>query len=614
MRAQINNIANFSLKAYISQKLAQADRPFWSAFFAAFAALNILFLFHGAQYLFGDHDWQYIKTGVPLSAGLFEGRFSQFILINLFTHGEILPILNNLIGFAGYSFGIALLAKYWHLPHNKRTYILFALFGAVTPYILSFMYFAFLILPVLSWNAFIIGALIISEKETSFSLKHTLTATILFTLALGGYPPVINLFAVALTTRILITFLPFEAEDVDEGNNNPPSVIATVIPPSFLCHPSAVKQPSRDLSFFHCHPSACPASRQGISHPKHIPLILTRSISNFILALVIYKLCLMYLTHTGAINSSYYNLQITPIAEWGSKTLLIAKDLFKQFTATLPFIPSSYKIATILLTLTAILSLFSLSSLGCETAVKGSPSSLCHPSACPASRQGISISKRLLPLLLIPAIFTAALATLFISTSTTETEFSPRIDFFGLNYAYMAMFALCLHSPIKWIKNLATTLAICIIITSAHSILEAQKVWKLGFTAEQSLYRRILKRYEQSPLFNPNNRYIIIQAGSPAFRHKYYHTAYKYGSDDLLTTSYTPGLNASVMWNYQAPNDYAIPTSYVYTFHPDQAALNAIHTAIPYPAAESTAVGSNWLLTILTSPALQSLKTTYPTP
>ena len=137
-------VLNFDLVNALQQWCQKADKPFWTAFFTAFIVLNLIFLYHGAQFLFGDHDWRYLKEGITLGAGLFEARFTQFIPINILSRGEIYPIINNLLGFAGFSLGTALLARYWNLPHHKKQYALFALFCAITPYILSFMYFAFL--------------------------------------------------------------------------------------------------------------------------------------------------------------------------------------------------------------------------------------------------------------------------------------------------------------------------------------------------------------------------------------------------------------------------------------------------------------------------------------
>lgn len=332
--------------------------------------------------------------------------------------------------------------------------------------------------------------------------------------------------------------------------------------------------------------------------PLPVPLapavqIVAGAAGTFLIAAVIYKLCLLWLTHTGAINSNYYNLQTTPFSQWGEKSLLVLTDYFKQFTATLPFITSTYKTATLIITLSALLAVISF--------IRQSPIVGCAP------RTAGTLAR----LILFAAIPLAGLATLFLSTSLAETEFSPRIDFFGLNYTYAAMFALCLIFASKPIKNLAIITAVFSIIYSTHTLFEAQKVWKLGFDTEALLYKRVLKRYEQHPLFNPNGKYIMVQAGSPAFREKFYHTPYAHGSDDLLSISYTPGMNAGVMWNYQSPEEYADKTAYVYTFSPDTAAKEAIQNAKPYPAAESIAVGSYWILTVFSSPALEDLKSRY---
>ena len=284
-------LSAFDLALWLKQRAQKADPLFWLAFAVAFVALNLIFLFHGAHFLFGDHDWKYLKPGLSLGAGLFEGRFAQFLPINILSGGDILPIINNILGFAGFSLGVALLARYWRLPRQKSAWLLFALFTAVTPYILSFMYFAFLIIPVLGWSAFILGCLLISEKETRFSPIRSLSAIALATLALGGYPPVINLMAVALAVRLLFAAL-FESE-----------------------------------------------SARGLWRRYRWTAI------NLLSAAICCKLCLWGLGKIGAMNTAYYNLQTTPLAEWGNKFLLVSRDLWQQFTVTLPFIDTPYKTA-----------------------------------------------------------------------------------------------------------------------------------------------------------------------------------------------------------------------------------------------------------------------------
>jgi hypothetical protein len=97
-------------------------------------------------------------------------------------------------------------------------------------------------------------------------------------------------------------------------------------------------------------------------------------------------------------------------------------------------------------------------------------------------------NQKLLKSLAYIAIFYSALVTLFLSPSLKETEFSPRIDFFGLLYVYGATFTICLKSNKKYLKNLSILFSIFTILISINSLFDAQKVWKLGFDTELNLY------------------------------------------------------------------------------------------------------------------------------
>lgn len=526
-----NKILNFDLKALIISKIKKADRPFWLSFFITLIALNIIFLYHGTNFMFGDHDWKYLKNDIPLNSGLFEARFSQFLLINGLSYGKILPIINNFLGFCGFCLGISLLAKYWEIPHTPKSYITFSLFTSLTPYILSFMYFAFLVIPCLSWNAFIIGGLLISTKEQKFSILKTLTASTIFMLALGGYPPVINLYATALCTKLFLD--------------------------SYL-----KKLPLKELLLTHRY-----------------------SVINFLLGAFFYKLCIIYFTKTGAINPNYYNLQTIPFNQYLDKFILISKDLFKQFTVTLPFIEAPYKLTTLIIILLAITSLI----------VKSSKN---HPN-------------KLISTIFFIGIFYSALITLFLSTSIKETEFSPRIDFFGLLYVYSAMLCIIMHLKLKFAQNLAFICCLFSIFINTNTLLNAQKVWKLGFETELNLHKRVNKRYENSPLFNQYGKYIIVQGGSPSFRHKYYTTPYSHTSDDLLDISYVPAMNSGVMLNYYTSPEYADTTAYVYTFRPDAQAIEYLKTASPWPSINSTYIGGYYIIKILDQQGLNYLRSQY---
>ncbi len=506
-------LLSFDVVAWGKQRLQRADIPFWHAFFSLFIGLNLIFLYHGAHFLFGDHDWRYLKDGVSLGAGLFEGRFTQFLAINMLSLGQILPLINNLLGFAGFSLGIVLLAKYWEIPHNKTAYTLFALFTGVTPFILSFMYFAFLIIPILSWNAFIVGGLLLASAKR---LDKQIAAVILFTLALGGYPPVINLFCVVLCTKLLL-------QSLKDGKIGWQSL---------------------------------------------------RPLGAFAVAILCYKLCLKYFISTGAINASYYNLQILAPADIPAHIILVLQTALTQFFATLPFILAPYKILTFFVSLIAV------------TVVFKSKTDL----------------RKIVRLFLLLALIFAPLITLFLSPSVKETLHAPRIDFFGLLYVYAAFLALTLTFGNKLCKNLTVLLATLSIFYSSVTLFEAQKVWHFGFTTEMSLFKRVIKTYEARPDFLPHGKYAVIQAGSPAFRHKFYQESFRFGSDDLLGVSYVPGMNGGVMINYYAPYEYADETSHVYSFAPTEEFYTATANAPAYPKDGSIRLGRNWIYFNLNTP------------
>lgn len=160
------------------------------------------FLFY---FLWGNHDWEWIKSYTPLWSGLFEGRFSQFFIPTLLFSGQILPILSISAGLATYTFATLFLLKIWHLSKNNYSLILLTLITTTSPYTLSWFYFAFLTLSCLTWPLIIISAFYILQKN-NFTSIAIITATVLFILALGGYPPVINTIGIILITLILNDF------------------------------------------------------------------------------------------------------------------------------------------------------------------------------------------------------------------------------------------------------------------------------------------------------------------------------------------------------------------------------------------------------------------------
>ena len=151
------------------------------------------------NFIWGNHDWIPILQGNKLSAGIIEGRFSQFLLQKLLFSGNILPILSTLFGFILYATALTLLnARYFSFPTQKYTY--FAVFAAaILPYMCEILYFHFIIFSQLSWTLVITFSLL-ATKEATISKHHifyTFLSFILLFIAIGGYPACINLYVTA---------------------------------------------------------------------------------------------------------------------------------------------------------------------------------------------------------------------------------------------------------------------------------------------------------------------------------------------------------------------------------------------------------------------------------
>ena len=164
-----------------------------SSIFISFIIVNLAFLYHTFNFMWGNHDVKFIKERLYIDSGLFEGRFTQFIPHTFLTEGQILPIINNLIGFLFLTLGLWLLAKYWNIPKTRLNYILFITFFSTQPYTLSWLYFTFITISCLLWVFIGILGLYISATIYNSSNKFILLllATICFYLTFGGSTPML---------------------------------------------------------------------------------------------------------------------------------------------------------------------------------------------------------------------------------------------------------------------------------------------------------------------------------------------------------------------------------------------------------------------------------------
>ncbi len=185
-------------KMFLKDKMAFFIKSFVSVYCVCLL-IYLPFLLH---FIWGNHDWWWIKYGTPLWSGVFEGRFSQFFLQHLLFEGNILPVFTLLAAFAFFSLSSMMLFYLWEVPWKIWMYVLLGIFVVSAPYTLSWLYFAFITLSCLSWGCVILwGYALLVKRPLTYS--KFILALCLFFLTLGGYPPIINFIGVVFFSLML---------------------------------------------------------------------------------------------------------------------------------------------------------------------------------------------------------------------------------------------------------------------------------------------------------------------------------------------------------------------------------------------------------------------------
>ena len=171
------------------------------SFWILFGFINLAFLFHTINFMWGNEDWGAVRSAVDYDEGVAQGAFSLYWWQELLFDGKILPVINNLVAFAGLSLAGVLLAIYWELPKRVLPIVVCGLLFAVTPYTLAVLYFAKISLGVCLLPAMVLIALLLAErkgKDNFHAYLNNLISVLLLIWALGTYMPIINLIAVLM--------------------------------------------------------------------------------------------------------------------------------------------------------------------------------------------------------------------------------------------------------------------------------------------------------------------------------------------------------------------------------------------------------------------------------
>lgn len=157
-----------------------------------------------SSFITGNHDFNFFRFGIGTFSGIGEGRFSQFLPQSLLTHGEILPILNIVLGLFFLSAAAIFSAKLFYLSPRYDVVFPFGLLVSLHPYLLTQFYYSHQVLSILLW--FLLCVLAVKWGEC-LQKKYIVGAICCYVFSFGGYIGSLELALTLLLGRLLFDVL-----------------------------------------------------------------------------------------------------------------------------------------------------------------------------------------------------------------------------------------------------------------------------------------------------------------------------------------------------------------------------------------------------------------------
>ena len=165
----------------------------------------LVFSLYIFSFFLGNHDWQYLRYGTPLDAGVWEARITQFVLPVILFSGHVLPVVGALVGFLFLSAASIFLAKWYELPQKKIVVVCFALLIVLHPYICSQLYYTYLVPSLLLWHfCSVAGCVFLWEFINQRRYSLLLSGVGLLLVALCGYAACIELILTVVIGKFLL--------------------------------------------------------------------------------------------------------------------------------------------------------------------------------------------------------------------------------------------------------------------------------------------------------------------------------------------------------------------------------------------------------------------------
>lgn len=178
-----------------------------TSFFITFFISLITYSFYAITYFQGNHDFRFLRYGLSITQGLWEGRITQFLLTTLLLNNQVLPILNMIIGIFSLSLSPIILTKILNIPKQKISLVFFSLLITLSPYVLSHLYYTHQSTQTLSWHLIIVLGFAISTHQKSI-LNHKFinlaSSFVLYLIAISGYSASMQLIFVLIFSSMIL--------------------------------------------------------------------------------------------------------------------------------------------------------------------------------------------------------------------------------------------------------------------------------------------------------------------------------------------------------------------------------------------------------------------------
>ena len=165
------------------------------------------------QFIWGNHDWNYLIRKVNLSSGFFEARYSIHLFQLLFFDGNILPVMMFVLTLLVISIFVTVSLLYLGADKKDCRWLIATVLIGVLPYNYVMLYYFYTSFSVYVWA--LVGVLGLICVEQQFKWYKFLFVSIVMFLVLGSYPPIIAMLLVLFVAKRICCFLDDEQNFTD---------------------------------------------------------------------------------------------------------------------------------------------------------------------------------------------------------------------------------------------------------------------------------------------------------------------------------------------------------------------------------------------------------------